>query len=82
MALRRDRFSIEIAGHTDNQGARDVNMTLSRARAEAVRSYLAEQGVARSRMIAAGYGPDCPRASNATEAGQAANRRIEFNVTG
>jgi outer membrane protein OmpA-like peptidoglycan-associated protein len=81
VALRCDRFSIEVAGHTDNVGAREFNMELSRRRADAVASYLAGQGVARSRLAARGYGPDRPRASNATEAGQAANRRIEFYVS-
>ncbi len=81
VALRCDRFSIEVAGHTDNQGARDVNMQLSRQRADAVAAYLAGQGVSRSRLSARGYGPDNPRASNANPAGQAINRRIEFYVT-
>lgn len=82
VALRCDRYSIEVAGHTDNQGTRDLNMELSRQRADAVAAYLASQGVARSRLTARGYGPDVPRAPNTTPAGQAANRRIEFNVTG
>lgn len=81
VALRCDRFSIEVAGHTDNQGGRELNMDLSRQRADAVAAYLAGQGVARSRLTARGYGPDRPRASNASEAGQAANRRIEFYVS-
>lgn len=81
VALRCDRFSIEVAGHTDNQGARELNMDLSRQRAEAVAQYLSSQGVARSRLTARGYGPDLPRRSNDTPAGQAANRRIEFNVS-
>lgn len=81
VALRCDRFSIEVAGHTDNQGAREVNMQLSRQRADAVAGYLANQGVSRSRLTARGYGPDNPRASNTTPAGQATNRRIEFYVT-
>jgi len=81
VALRCDRFSIEVAGHTDNQGGRELNMELSRARADAVAAYLAGQGVARARLTARGYGPDRPRMSNATEAGQAANRRIEFYVS-
>lgn len=82
VALRCDRFAIEVAGHTDNNGAHDMNMQLSQARADAVASYLAQQGVARERLVARGYGPDRPRADNATAAGQAANRRIEFNVSG
>lgn len=81
VALRCDRFSIEVAGHTDNQGGRDLNMELSRRRADAVAAYLAGQGVARARLTARGYGPDRPRSSNATPTGQAANRRIEFYVS-
>jgi OOP family OmpA-OmpF porin len=82
VALRCDRFSIEVAGHTDNNGTREMNLELSQRRADAVATYLATQGVARERLAAHGYGPDRPRADNATAAGQAANRRIEFNVTG
>lgn len=82
VALRCDRFSIEVAGHTDNTGDRGLNMELSRRRADAVASYLAGQGVARGRLSAHGYGPDRPRSSNATPTGQAANRRIEFYVSG
>jgi len=81
VALRCDRFSIEVAGHTDNTGARDLNMSLSQTRSDAVANYLAGQGVARSRLTSRGYGPDRPRVSNATPAGQAANRRIEFYVS-
>jgi OOP family OmpA-OmpF porin len=82
VALRCDRFTIEVAGHTDNNGEHDMNMRLSQARADAVAGYLEQQGVERARLIARGYGPDRPRADNATGAGQAANRRIEFNVSG
>lgn len=82
VALRCDRFSIEVAGHTDNTGDRAMNMELSRRRADAVAAYLTGQGVARARLTAHGYGPDRPRSSNATPTGQAANRRIEFYVSG
>lgn len=81
VALRCDRFTIEVSGHTDNQGARELNMALSNARAEAVAAYLASQGVSRARLRAQGFGPDRPRAPNATPAGQAQNRRIEFSVS-
>jgi OmpA-OmpF porin, OOP family len=82
VALRCDRYAIEVAGHTDNQGAPEMNMQLSQRRADSVASYLAAQGVDRSRLIARGYGPDRPRRDNTTAAGQAANRRIEFYVSG
>lgn len=82
VALRCDRYTIEVSGHTDDQGSRELNMQLSNARAEAVAAYLASQGVARTRLRAQGFGPDRPRASNATVAGQAQNRRIEISVSG
>lgn len=81
VALRCDRFSLEVAGHTDNVGGREFNMELSRERADAVAAYLAGQGVQRARLSARGYGPDRPRVSNSTESGQAQNRRIEFYVS-
>lgn len=81
VALRCDHFAIEVAGYTDNQGEREMNMELSQRRADAVAAYLASQGVARERLTARGYGPDNARADNATAEGQAANRRIEFNVS-
>lgn len=82
VAVRCDRNRIEIAGHTDSSGDATANMALSRQRAEAVRSYLVDRGVAADRVRAVGYGADRPRQSNATRAGQAANRRIEFTVEG
>jgi OOP family OmpA-OmpF porin len=44
-----------------------------------VRSYLISKGVAGDRMVAKGYGPDQPVASNDTEEGRAQNRRIQLN---
>ncbi|MBL8535922.1 MAG: OmpA family protein [Hyphomonadaceae bacterium] len=81
VALRCDRFMIEVAGHTDNQGGHALNMELSQRRADAVADYLASQGVGPSRLTARGYGPDRPRAANTSAEGQAANRRIEFYVS-
>lgn len=69
---------IEVSGHTDSRGSRDMNRGLSLARAQAVLDYLAMQGVARDRMVAAGYGPDQPVDSNDTAEGRARNRRVEL----
>lgn len=69
---------VEIGGHTDNQGARGHNRDLSRRRAEAVKAWLVQHGVAAGRMSTRGYGPDRPVASNDTEEGRSQNRRIEF----
>ena len=69
---------VEIAGHTDAGGARTKNIKLSLDRAQSVRAYLTMRGVAPERMVARGYGPDQPLASNATPAGRAMNRRVEL----
>jgi OOP family OmpA-OmpF porin len=71
---------IEIAGHTDATGPMALNLRLSRARAEAVRAYLAQKGVAVDRMVAQGYGPDEPLATNSTADGRALNRRVELRL--
>ncbi len=72
-------INIEIAGYTDNTGSAAINTRLSNARAFAVRAYLARRGVAPSRMVARGYGPTSPVATNATTAGRAQNRRVELH---
>ncbi|MET0264375.1 MAG: OmpA family protein [Duganella sp.] len=71
---------VEVIGHTDNVGLRDANLALSHARAQAVRNYLAEQGVSADMVLVSGQGPDRPVADNSTAEGRARNRRIEFRV--
>ncbi len=71
---------VEIAGHTDSTGPRQLNRRLSQNRAQAVVAYLIRRGVPPYRMIARGYGPDNPIASNETEVGRARNRRVELRV--
>lgn len=67
-----------IAGHTDTVGSDEHNLLLSQQRAQAVRDYLVEHGIAPNRLSARGYGEDYPVASNTTEAGRELNRRSEF----
>jgi outer membrane protein OmpA-like peptidoglycan-associated protein len=69
---------LEISGHTDDTGDADHNRTLSQERADAVKTFLVGKGVAAERLEAKGYGPDKPLADNATRAGKAKNRRVEF----
>jgi outer membrane protein OmpA-like peptidoglycan-associated protein len=70
---------IEIAGYTDNTGSARGNVTLSQARADAVRAYLASKGVMPDRMVSKGYGAASPLATNTTAAGRAQNRRVELH---
>jgi outer membrane protein OmpA-like peptidoglycan-associated protein len=72
---------VRIEGHTDDRGRRARNLALSQARAEAVRAHLVEiHGIDASRLIAQGFGPDRPVASNRTTAGRARNRRSELVI--
>jgi OOP family OmpA-OmpF porin len=71
---------VEVIGHTDNTGLRESNLSLSFARAEAVRTYLAGRAIDPAMINVSGQGPDRPVADNATADGRARNRRIEFRV--
>jgi outer membrane protein OmpA-like peptidoglycan-associated protein/uncharacterized protein YidB (DUF937 family) len=71
---------IEIGGNTDNTGDSAANLVLSQQRADAVRNYLIQQGVADTQLTAKGYGDTHPIASNDTDEGRFRNRRIEFTA--
>jgi outer membrane protein OmpA-like peptidoglycan-associated protein len=72
---------VEVQGHTDNVGTDETNQKLSQRRANAVRDYLVDKGVKKSRLVAQGYGASEPLGSNDTEAGRKANRRVQFEIT-
>jgi outer membrane protein OmpA-like peptidoglycan-associated protein len=71
---------LEIQGHTDNTGSKALNMKIGEERAEAVRLFMNQQGVALNRMSTISYGQDEPVASNKTRAGRAQNRRVVLVV--
>jgi OmpA-OmpF porin, OOP family len=73
------RLAVLVVGHTDNQGAYDSNLDLSRRRADAVvKSLVANHGVDARLLRGAGVGMVAPAASNETEEGRAKNRRVEI----
>jgi OOP family OmpA-OmpF porin len=78
--LRLKDKKVEVIGHTDNAGSRAGNLSLSQARAEAVKTYVAGRGVHPDMVSVSGEGPDRPVADNRTPEGRARNRRIEFKV--
>jgi outer membrane protein OmpA-like peptidoglycan-associated protein len=73
-------YSLSIAGHSDSKGPAAFNRRLSQERAAAARSYLLNKGIDEGKVVMRGYGPQYPVATNATEAGRARNRRVEFDL--
>jgi OmpA-OmpF porin, OOP family len=71
---------IEVAGHSDNTGAKDSNFKLSEDRAKTVRDYLLKKGIDPSRVTAKGYGDSQPLQNNSFSSGQQKNRRTEIKV--
>lgn len=72
---------VNIAGHTDSTGDASYNQRLSERRAQAVGSYLTQNGVGSMRLNTSGYGATQPIASNDNEQGRAQNRRVEITLT-
>jgi outer membrane protein OmpA-like peptidoglycan-associated protein len=70
-----------IEGHTDNRGAADMNLDLSKRRAASVRAWLVQHGIDGGRLDSEGYGLTRPIQSNDTDAGRQSNRRVEFKIT-
>ena len=71
---------IDIYGHTDATGTDVYNQGLSERRATSVADYLSSRGVQAARIATRGFGKTQPIASNNTEEGRAANRRVEIKV--
>ncbi|MBB4086528.1 OmpA family protein [Sphingomonas carotinifaciens] len=71
---------IDVYGHTDSTGSDAYNQTLSERRAVSVADYLASRGVQRARIGTRGFGKTQPIESNDTDAGRAANRRVEIKI--
>jgi outer membrane protein OmpA-like peptidoglycan-associated protein len=82
IVLAHPGLSLQIEGHTDSVGGDDFNQQLSERRADSVRDFLAQQGVAPSSITAHGFGKTQPVASNDTPEGRQRNRRVELVVNG
>ena len=77
---RYEKSYVDVLGHTDSTGSDAYNQSLSERRAESVANFLANSGVQRARLATRGYGESQPIASNSTEEGRAANRRVEIKI--
>jgi outer membrane protein OmpA-like peptidoglycan-associated protein len=73
-------LKLRVEGHTDDKGPDAFNLRLSQKRAESVVDYLVGKGVERERLVPKGFGEEKPIASNKTDAGRAANRRVEMII--
>ncbi len=73
-------LKIELGGHTDSQGSKTYNQSLSERRAQAVVDYLTKNGISADRLVSKGYGEDEPVATNETKEGRQQNRRTEFKI--
>lgn len=71
---------VRVEGHTDSIGSEAYNQKLSQRRAESVVAYLVSRGINGDNLIPVGMGENFPVANNDTEAGRAANRRVDFVV--
>jgi outer membrane protein OmpA-like peptidoglycan-associated protein len=80
--LKNDNRNVylEIQGHTDATGSDTLNQRLGQQRAEAVRLFMNQHGVALNRMSTISYGEKDPVASNKTRDGRAQNRRVVIVV--
>lgn len=75
-----EKSYIDIYGHTDSTGSDGYNQSLSERRASSVANYLGNSGVQSARLETRGYGESQPIASNSTEEGRSANRRVELKI--
>ena len=75
-----EKTYVDVMGHTDATGSDTSNQLLSERRASSVAGYLTSKGVQSARLATKGYGESQPKASNTTEEGRAANRRVEIRL--
>jgi len=75
-------LDIAVGGYTDNVGSDAMNQTLSENRANSVRDYLVQEGVATNSVSSKGFGNTLPVASNDNSSGRQQNRRVELLVSG
>lgn len=78
---KNKNIKIEISGHTDNLGSKDLNLQLSADRAKTIYDILVKKGINADRMRYYGYGSLRPIAPNNTADGKRKNRRTEFEIT-
>ena len=76
--IKKNNYSIQLNGHTDNVGNTSSNLKLSQDRAENVKKFMISLGVSPDKIVSKGFGSSKPIATNESEAGKALNRRVEI----
>jgi len=77
---KADNGKIVATGHTDNTGNANANVTLGLSRAETIKKYFIQNGIASSKIITKSKGPNVPIADNNTPEGRQENRRVEITI--
>jgi outer membrane protein OmpA-like peptidoglycan-associated protein len=80
VVVRYNKTSLTVVGHTDDVGTNEYNQKLSERRALSVAQYLESKRVNSMRLAISGKGETQPLATNATDGGRQANRRVEIYV--
>jgi outer membrane protein OmpA-like peptidoglycan-associated protein len=78
--LANPNAEIELSGHTSSEGERGYNLSLSYKRVKACKDFIVAKGITEDRIIAIGFGPDHPVASNDNETNRTKNRRVEMRL--
>lgn len=78
--LDKPNITIVVEGHTDSVGSMAINDYISKRRAESVKKYISDKGVAKNRIKTIGHGERKPIASNLTKFGRRLNRRTEIVI--
>jgi len=75
-------YQIEIIGHTDNAGSKEMNMKVGRERAETIRDYLTARGIAGNRLTVVGAGARMPVRPAIEQTRNYSDRNVTFRVVG
>ena len=78
--IKKTDWRLQIAGHTDNVGDDQANLILSKKRAEAVKKFMVDRGIAADRLVTLYFGETQPIADNNTPEGRQKNRRVEMTI--
>ncbi|MDG1429561.1 MAG: DUF5723 family protein [Crocinitomicaceae bacterium] len=78
--VKKETWKLQISGHTDNVGAAQGNLILSKKRATAVKNFMVSKGIDASRLSVLYFGETDPIADNSTPEGRQKNRRVEMTI--